>query len=357
MSEHAADFQLPKNIERTLAMLSRIYAQERELQLQEIIVNSKIHIEEGCSYDNWNGGTYGHAVYLTLPAQLFAFSLKQTVAFQEKIRTDLNELQRVPNEFIEKVSFDLDVEEDTDWRKNSGVLVSGKRVVPEDAEVRIWGATGSFRIFLSHISKFKVETAALKERLALFGVSCFVAHKDIKVSKEWQDEIELALASMDGFVALLTEKVHESSWTDQEVGFAFARRVPIVAVRLGMDPYGFIGKFQGLASKWPNCALDLAKVLIKHNRMFSPYVRALRRIADWDDGNLLGLVLSEIEHLTSSQIDELVAAYNETYKLRQCFVFNGRGHSSYGPGLPHHLNRIGTRKFGFDDSGLIQTVP
>jgi hypothetical protein len=180
------DFELPKNIERTLAMLSRIYAQEGLLKLQEIIVNSKIRVEEASTYDNWNGGTYGHALYLTLPAQLFAFSLKQTVALQDKIQKDLNDPQKVSNEFIEKVSFDLDLEEYGDWRKNSGVLVSAKRTVPEDAEKRIWEAGESFRIFLSHISKFKVETAALKKRLELFGVSCFVAHMDIKPSKEWQ---------------------------------------------------------------------------------------------------------------------------------------------------------------------------
>ena len=63
-------------------------------------------------------------------------------------------------------------------------------------------------------------------------MSCFVAHVDIHPTKEWQDEIESALSSMDGFVALLTDKFHESDWTDQEVGFALARGVPIIAVRL-----------------------------------------------------------------------------------------------------------------------------
>jgi hypothetical protein len=60
MSVDGPDFELPKNLERTLAMLSRIYAQEGLLTLQEIIVNSKIRIEEASTYDNWNGGTYGH---------------------------------------------------------------------------------------------------------------------------------------------------------------------------------------------------------------------------------------------------------------------------------------------------------
>jgi hypothetical protein len=49
---------------------------------------------------------------------------------------------------------------------------------------------------------------------------------------------------MDGFVALLTTEFHDSDWTDQEVGYALARRVPIISVRMGRDPYGFLGKFQ-----------------------------------------------------------------------------------------------------------------
>ena len=90
----------------------------------------------------------------------------------------------------------------------------------------------------------------LKDELAIFGVSCFVAHKDIQPTKAWQDEIERALANMDGFVALMTVDFHDSDWADQEVGFALARGVPIIAVRLGRNPYGFIGKFQGLPGRF-----------------------------------------------------------------------------------------------------------
>ena len=194
---------------------------------------------------------------------MFAFSIKRTVAIHEKIKTDFRNILSYRNEFISKVALEIDVG-DGDWRKASGLLVSGERTVPPDAAERIWEGKDRFRIFLSHISQFKVETSELKDRLKVFGISCFVAHKDIKPTKQWQDEIELALASMDGFVALLTEKFHDSPWTDQEVGFAFARRVPSVAVRLGKDPYGFIGKFQALTgSDWKTCPTEIVKLLTK----------------------------------------------------------------------------------------------
>ena len=56
--------------------------------------------------------------------------------------------------------------------------------------------------------------------------------------------------AMDAFAALMTEGFHDSDWTDQEVGFALARGVPVIAVKLGRDPYGFLGKFQALRADW-----------------------------------------------------------------------------------------------------------
>src|SRR6266545_6066970 len=97
----------------------------------------------------------------------------------------------------------MDFSEDGDWRKESGLLLTGQRAVPPDSTKRIWGDTG-FRLFLSHKAEVKKETADLKDRLRLYGVSCFVAHDDIRPTQTWQDEIENALASMDGFVALMT---------------------------------------------------------------------------------------------------------------------------------------------------------
>ena len=67
---------------------------------------------------------------------------------------------------------------------------------------------------------------------------------------------------MDAFVALLTEGFHDSLWTDQEVGFALSRGVPILAVRLGKDPYGFIGKFQALSCDWADAPKKIVGLLI-----------------------------------------------------------------------------------------------
>jgi len=355
MSEHTSNFELPKNIERYLATLSKLYARDGNQQLQELIVNSQTRVHEGWSSDRWNNSTIGHALYLVVPESLFLNFVKQKNDIQNQLKEDLNKIHNVQNEFIEEIFLEMDVAVDHEWREKSGLLVVGKRVVQPDATKRIWGDVG-FRVFLSHKSEVKKETAALKDGLRLFGISCFVAHEDIHPTKAWQDEIENALASMDGFVALMTEDFNDSNWTDQEVGYAVARGVPIIAVRLGKDPYGFIGKFQALSSTWQSSVEDIVKILIKNDQILSAYIQALRHCPSYDSGNVLAKVLPGIEKLTASQIDALVAAYNETSELRGSFGFNGTKPQAYGSGLVSHLNRLGNRKFKYSSTWLIELV-
>lgn len=101
-----------------------------------------------------------------------------------------------------------------------------------------------FRLFVSHLASERKLAGQLQEALLSHGISAFVAHNDIEPTLEWQSQIEAALATADSLVALLHPKFHESKWTDQEIGFAMGRGLPVFAVRFGQDPYGFIGRFQ-----------------------------------------------------------------------------------------------------------------
>lgn len=342
--------ELPKNIERYLAALSRLYAQDGKRGFQDIIVNAKIRIVEEWAYDNWNGGTYGHALYLVIPESLFlaVAKAKKRDEIQSEICRDLNELHNVQNEHIAEVFLEMDaVTENGDWRQESGLLKLTTRTVAPDSVKRIWGADG-FRLFLSHKSEVKRETGLLKERLGAYGISAFVAHEDIRPTKAWQDEIENGLSSMDAFVALLTEDFHDSEWTDQEVGFALARGVPVISVQIGRLPYGFIGKFQALRTDWDGAPLEIVKLLMHHDRMFSAYVGALRNCKNWDEGNVLARVLPAIEAANEQQIDELIAANNENDEVSYSFGFRGNKSSQHGSGLISHLHRLSGRQFARD---------
>ena len=228
-----------------------------------------------------------------------------------------------------------------------------KRVVSDEALARIW-PDGMCRVFLSHRSNAREETFKVKRELKKYGAACFVAHADIHPTARWIEEIQNALATMDAFVALMTEDFHKSSWTDQEVGYALARGVPIIAVRLGSDPYGFIGEFQALTCNWTAAPLRIAKLLIKHRQMFEAYMAALSECGSFDRGNVLAEVLPGISRLNEDRVDELVKAYNSNGELKGAYGFNGDKPGYYGPGLVHYLNEWSNREFKFTGQGNIR---
>jgi hypothetical protein len=114
---------------------------------------------------------------------------------------------------------------------------------PPAFEPPFW-TKGQLRLFVSHLAAHRAFAGELQEALAKYGISAFVAHNDIEPTAEWQTQIETALGTCDALVALLHPNFHESRWTDQEIGYAMGRGVPVFSVRFGQDPYGFIGRFQ-----------------------------------------------------------------------------------------------------------------
>lgn len=105
------------------------------------------------------------------------------------------------------------------------------------------------RVFVSHLSSNRERMSAMKAGLANWGISAFIAHEDIKASREWRDEIEAGLESMDIMVAVVEPGFKESDWCAQEVGYALGRNVDIIPLRAGLDPFGFFAKYQGIQIK------------------------------------------------------------------------------------------------------------
>jgi hypothetical protein len=343
-------FELPVGIERYLSALSKLYKQQGERHELEIIVNAQIRVHEEWSSDNWNGETYGHALYLMIPETTYVSCIDRRDELQNEIKSDLNKVHNVQNEFIEEVFIEMEAGEDDDWRRSSGVLRSGERTISDSAAERIW-VSGTYRVFLSHKSEVKKETAEVKKQLGPFGISSFVAHVDVHPTKEWQEEIENALASMDAFVAFLTEDFHDSSWTDQEVGYAVARGVPIIAVKLGIDPYGFIGKFQALSRSWDEAPLSIVKLLIKQPRMLDAYIAALSHCSTFDEANILAKVMPDIDRVSVEQAGQLMTVFNANPDLRGSFGFNGKYPTQYGAGLAKYLTRATGQQYTITGSG------
>lgn len=193
----------------------------------------------------------------------------------------------------------------------------------ETTDEPIFWSGGQPRVFLSHLAANKSETMQLKEQLESFGITAFVAHEDIEPTKEWQTEIESALATMDALVALLAPGYKESNWCDQEVGVAIGRRIPIVSVRVGLDPYGFIGKYQGIqgAGKSPmQLAQKIFELLIPNPNIGPKITDAL--VKQLDDSysfdlskRFIGLI-KQSKYLNSKHISTMKESVKNNSQVR-----------------------------------------
>ncbi|MGW8169485.1 MAG: toll/interleukin-1 receptor domain-containing protein [Sulfurovaceae bacterium] len=115
-----------------------------------------------------------------------------------------------------------------------------------NADLATFWEQGHFKLFISHLAKHKKQASVLQDVLKFYGISAFVAHEDIEPSREWQNEIEKALHTMEGIAVILMQGFKESNWCDQEVGFAVGKDVLIIPIKKEIDPYGFIGKYQAI---------------------------------------------------------------------------------------------------------------
>lgn len=125
-----------------------------------------------------------------------------------------------------------------------------------------------FKLFIAHTARHKAKANRISTHLKTYAVSAFVAHDGIEPTRQWQDVIEYALRTAEALVALLTPDFPKSKWTDQEVGVVFGRRRLVIPVKLGADPYGFIGKYQALQGKGVEdgeIARKIFEILAKHN--------------------------------------------------------------------------------------------
>jgi TIR domain-containing protein len=219
-------------------------------------------------------------------------------------------------------SYVLYMLEDIDDISDESLLELAKHIgaVPELERVE----TPSFwkpdqpRVFISHLAEIKSKAVNLSKALEEYSIISFVAHEDIEPTKEWQIEIEIALTTMDALVVLLSPGFKESNWTDQEVGVAVGRGVPIVPVKIELDPYGFIGKYQALQGKGKipvKVASEIFEILIEKPNIGSKITGGIvevfansvsgsyaKRNMDW---------LEKSKHLTPTMVERLRNAIKE----------------------------------------------
>jgi len=322
-------FHLPGKVEGLLATLCAYYGREKKALLQRILANASYRIEEDYERSsNFNEEASGHLIRFQIPQGLFLDVMDNLTAIEKEIHFDLNRISRCPNEFFCGVNVEqVETADILRWREESGALLMLKKSEKEmsDAAERLW-TKGYLRAFLSHKAEHKKQAAELKIFLTGLGISAFVAHEDIEPTKEWQDEIELALSTQDVCVALLTEEFSNSKWTDQEIGIAIGRGVPIVSVRLGQDPYGFIGKFQavtGAGKKSEEIAGELVQTFLGNERLYhrmtSALILSLEKTRSYVTANRLMEIIKTLPSLSPDLIKRLENAPEQNSNVKRAY--------------------------------------
>ncbi len=287
-----------------------------------VVRSAKIYVREEASYDNWNGGMDGHDVILFLPPEVYG---EVTLARKHEYENDILEKLRtcsnsVDNEFFSAVRFEDEDENDPEYQN---AVSLHDRPQPNPDNLSIW-KQGQVRLFISHRDIYKSLANELADGLQEFGISSFVAHDTIQPMTTWQHEIIKGLETMEIMLAFVTDDFRDSVWTNQEIGFALGRNIPIVSLKLqNADPAGFIGNQQALRGNFQSLAASalkiyklLAEKLGRKDRMQTGLVSAFVQAPSFSDTKIrFDRMKSVITKLSDDELALIVNAFRENDQL------------------------------------------
>jgi TIR domain len=312
--------KIPSYLRRIAAQCLRV-----EDSLKHTVVNSsRVHVVEETEYDGWNGGTAGHDVQLYVQEDVF--NLIPLIKEQELTEGILADLRLCAagfsNEFISVVRIYLADENDSDFQRS--MPISERPQINPDS-LSIW-KSGFVRLFISHRDAHKKKAFELSEALETLGISTFVAHDTIEATKEWRREILNGLETMEVMLVFLTDDFHESIFTNQEIGYALGRRIPIVSLKLeGSDPSGFISHEQALRGSLDDPAASAIKIqklvaerLGRQDRIQQGLISAFLISPDFDETKLrFDRLVAVINELSEAELAQIIEGFSKNGQLYQ----------------------------------------
>lgn len=177
---------------------------------------------------------------------------------------------------------------------------------------------------MSHLATRQSFVGEVGTYLDGWGVSAFVAHVSIDASEEWQAVIETALLTCDAMVVFLHDGFKISNWCDQEVGFAMARRVPVLPLHIDLNPYGFMGKLQAAHCE-NDSAQQIGEKIVQwlvrtpsaQSAMADGLVKAFEGVYSYDRARAVYSKLIEMPSYTPAQLQRLDAACRSNGQIKE----------------------------------------
>lgn len=342
---------LPNNVEKYLRQACALLIDEGREDCATLVVNAKPVVMDG-GYDDWNGGQDYFDLSLYVPMSLYLGNRAKRKDREEKLLEVLNEVSNpdAPNEHWRNITIALSDIDDNQWRENSGMLIhASQRIVSNEAQNRIWRPGYPIRALISYRETNKAQVGELAKSLDRFGISAFAAHRDIDNGTEWPTELVNALSTMDVLIPVLTDDFRGSSWTDQEVGWAFGAGKKVIPVNVGTVPYGFMGSTQCRLMDWKQIPRYVFEQCRGHKKWSDCLIKAVALCPNFDVANtVLWPYVSGIKNLTNQQINSLVEAANGNKQISYSAGFSGP--KMTGAPFRELLDRLSDKKWLFKDS-------
>jgi hypothetical protein len=344
---------LPSKIGSYFKRLQLEYARTDQSRLREIIINSRVKVIEKTSYDTFNN-MYEHDVIIFVPADIIGelgFDSQKQIG--ESLRHDLNECAgSVINESFRAVHLELADESDAEYQS---ALIFAQQPQTNPDTLSFW-TPGHLRLFISHRDTHKAEARELAEALSNYGVSAFVAHDTIEPMTTWQREIERGLETMEVMLAFVTDDFQDSVWTNQEVGYALGKGVPIISVKFQRkDPAGFIATKQALKGRLDRVgqvAPAIYGLLVQNvgqrERLQQSLVSAFASSLSWEDArDRFDRMAKSVSTLTDGEVRQIQAAYSSNESLHGAYYLKNHYNR-----LTEFMKRCTGNKFEIEDKEL-----
>lgn len=341
------NFYLAKKLPSYLLRLAREYHNLGKLENKSIIESCRALFIPETDYDSYDGGRYGHDALLFLPLDVHErIPLHDLNKVAEQICSDLNALARQSqNEFFRAVRLEVDDENDVDYQK----AVPFSERPPVNPDTLAFWKPGLVRLFISHRDEHKKGCNELANALEGYGISSFVAHDTIKPLTEWRHEIIKGLETMEIMLVYLTDDFNSSFWTQQEVGYALGKGIPIISLKLQKnDPPGFIGNVQaqkGSITDPANSAAAIYKLVAEQlgaeNRLHDGLVSAFAGSEDFNHARYrFERMASHVGQLSPAQLETVTTAYSRNAALHNAYYLNNESNR-----LVNYLERATGQKF------------
>jgi hypothetical protein len=213
--------RIPEKTEAIVRSLARIYASKERADVVELLAKASAEMVES-SFDNWNGGTYGYTLRLSVPAHLYVAIEGSTEPLEKELLERARPFLRgYENEHLEEVVITLELESDDHWRENALAWLKSrtqKHITSTDFS--------EYDFFVSHASEDKAALVRpLAENLRKKGGRVWYDEFELKIGDSLRRSIDRGLSHSRFRIVVLSAAFFSKNWPQYELDGLTSRQI------------------------------------------------------------------------------------------------------------------------------------